>query len=196
MNFSTLKKQAGMTLTESLLVLAVGALVAVLAYGGYRMATTQVNSSSQVKGLVQMVGGIKRIFNASGNYNGITTPIVVNAGIVPDDFRKTTGATGTITNSWGGTITVAPTKLAAAAPIPAYGTADNQGFAIVINGIPADSCMDIVTGVASAANVIQGGAAGAAATNAKALNGTVDIAAANTGCIAGGTAATVVVISQ
>lgn len=187
------KRQAGMTLTESLLVLAVGALVAVLAYGGYQMATSTVGASSQIKGTVQMIAGLKRIYGSAGNYSGITTTVAVSSGVVPTDFRTTASS---ITNAWGGAVTITPTTVAGAAPLPAFGAAANQGFYIRVDGIPAANCMDYVTGVGSAATVIQVGTAAAAASTAKAANAPVDVATASAGCAAGGNAATAVLVVQ
>lgn len=136
-------RQAGMTLTESLLVLGIGAAVAVLAYGGYKMATGMVSASSQVRGVTQLAAGINRIYGVTANYSTLNNTNVVSSKIVPSDFK----VNGTnITTAWGGAITVGPGNQAGATP--------NTMFKITINSVPTDNCVDFVSGIASAATTL------------------------------------------
>lgn len=135
------RKQAGMTLTESLLVLAVGALIAVLAYGAYRMATSDVKVQSQVQGTVQLVGKIKQIYSSAANYGTASASLnqaVNDAKIVPSDFK---GSGATITNAWGGAVNVAV-------------GATNTQFTVTFVGVPQEGCIEFVTGIASAATTL------------------------------------------
>lgn len=138
-------RQAGMTLTESLLVLAIGAAVAVLAYGGYKMATGMVSVSSQTKGATQLVAGIKRVFGVASDYLTVTNANVINAKLVPDDFKYDASA-GTITNKWGGYVTASVGNEAGATP--------TTKFKLTITGVPKSDCVDFVTGLTSAAESI------------------------------------------
>lgn len=168
MRLSSLKKQTGMTLTESLLVLAVGALIAVLAYGAYRMASSDVKVQSQVQGITQMVGKIKQVFGTGTDYNNVTIANVINARIVPADF-KVNGTTA-INNAWAGTIT------------PAVGTNTAQ-FTLTITNVPAEGCMEFLSGISSSATVLTVGGT-AAANTVKAAGGNYDAAVASTRCSA------------
>lgn len=164
------KTQAGMTLTESLLVLSVGALVAVLAYGGYKMATDDVKSQSQAKATVQLVGKIKQTFGTAPNYNDVTVNNVVNARLVPADFKTT--ATPTIVNAWGGNVT------------PAVVTGNTAQFQLTITSVPSDGCVEFLSGISSAALSLT---MGTGASNAvKAAGGQFNTANAATQCNAGG----------
>ncbi|QAU35247.1 type 4 pilus major pilin [Janthinobacterium sp. 17J80-10] len=176
---NTLKQQAGMTLTESLLVLSVGALVAVLAYGGYKMATNDVKTQSQAKGTVQLVGKIKQVFGTSASYGTASASMyttVKNAKILPADFKDNGTA---FVNAWGGTV------------VPAVG-ANTAQFTITFNGVPADGCIEFLNGVNSAASsgLTMGG------TSVKTAAGDFDTAAAATQCAAStsATAATQVAV--
>lgn len=187
------KSQSGMTLTESLLVLSVGALVAVLAYGGYRMATSDVKTQSQTKGIVQMVGKIKQTFGTAANYAGVTVANIINAKIVPADF-KTTGTTS-IDNAWGGTVTPAAGNETA--------TATNASFRIVITNIPAEGCVDFLSGLSSSANSLWMGAVVGSVTagthDVKPLGGAFDAARAATQCAAStgtGATSTAILVTQ
>lgn len=176
MRLSSLKKQTGMTLTESLLVLAVGALIAVLAYGAYRMASSDVKVQSQVNGTVQLVGKIKQIYASAGNYGTAKSEItssIAAAKIVPSDF-KTDGTT--ISNSWGGTVKV-------------YAGATNTQFLVEITNVPSEGgCLEFLSGISSAANTLNmgglvGGGGLATGSPIKTVSG-YDASAASTACSA------------
>lgn len=164
---NTLKQQAGMTLTESLLVLSVGALVAVLAYGGYKMATSDVKVQSQAKGTVQLVGKIKQVFGTSASYGATAGAsmytTVKNAKILPADFKDNGTA---FVNAWGGTV------------IPAVGDPNTAQFTITINGVPAEGCIEFLNGINSAASggLTMGG------TSVKTAAGEFNTGAAATQC--------------
>lgn len=128
----TQKKQSGLTLVESLLVLAVAALVAVLAYGGYKMANSGVKSQSNVESSVRLLTAIKKTFGSSGNYKDITHAKVNTSGIVPSDFD--TATSGKIKAPWGGEVEVS--------------SADPYTNAVVkFTAVPSEICMDLAGGI-------------------------------------------------
>jgi prepilin-type N-terminal cleavage/methylation domain-containing protein len=170
-----LKKQSGMTLTESLLVLGVGALVAVLAYGGYKMATENVKSGSQINGTIQLVGSIKRVFGPGSTYTPVTLANVVNANIVPSDFRA--DSTPSITNSWGGNIVPAVGNQA--------GTTPTSQFKLTISGVSKESCMDFVAGIASSATSLWVNGTTAGTHDVKPIGGAYDATRASVQCNSG-----------
>lgn len=165
-NMNTLKRQAGMTLTESLLVLSVGALVAVLAYGGYKMATSDVKTQSQSKATVQLVGKIKQVFGSAANYGTAGASLyttVKNAKIAPADFKDNGTA---FVNAWGGTV------------VPAVGS-NNAQFTITFQGVPSEGCIEFLNGINSAAVALTMGG-----TSVKTATGDFDTTAAATQCAA------------
>lgn len=187
MKLSTLKKQAGMTLTESLLVLAVGALVAVLAYGGYKMATSQVSSQSQIEGTVQLVAGIKRVFGTGNSYSDVNVANVINSKIVPPAF-KTTG-TASIDHAWGGTITPAVGNQAGATP--------TSQFKLTITAVPTDNCVDFVAGISNMGGMVNSiwvGGTAAGTNDVKPAGGAYSASTAATRCAAAATSDVIVVI--
>lgn len=168
----TFKSQAGMTLTESLLVLGVGALVAVLAYGGYKMATSDVKVQSQVNGTVQLIGKIKQLYSSAANYNGLTTAVVVNSKIVPSDFKTVnTSGSEAINNAWGGTVAVAPAN------------SDTQ-FTLTISSVPQQGCIEFLSGIAGTALTLTKN--GTAAANTIVASGAFDATKAATQCATAG----------
>lgn len=171
------RKQAGMTLTESLLVLGVAAMVAVLAYGGYKMATSSVSTSSQVNGTIQLVGGIKRIFGTGADYSTVNVANVINSQIVPADFKKS--GTTDIYNGWGGNITPAVGDQAGATP--------TSVFKLTIAGVPVANCIELVAGIASAAQSLWVGGTTAGTHDVKPATGSFMPDRAATQCAALGT---------
>ena len=177
-NMNILKRQAGMTLTESLLVLSVGALVAVLAYGGYRMATSDVKVQSQTKGVVQLVGKIKQVFSSATDYSGVTLTNVINSRIVPTDFKV--NGTTSIDNAWGGNITPAVGNQAGGTPL--------TSFKLTISNIPSEGCVDFLSGIASSANSLWMNGTTAGTHDVKPAGGVFNAGTAATQCANGGTA--------
>lgn len=134
----THKKQTGLTLVESLLVLAVAALVAVLAYGGYKMANQGVKSQSGVESTVRLLTSIKKTFGSSGDYTGITGDLVKSSGVVPSDF-DTSGTN--FKAPFGSAVTIAS-------------AASNKMAAVTFAAVPADICMDLVSGIEGMTEVL------------------------------------------
>lgn len=149
LHFNTRNNQSGMTLTEALLVLSVGALVAVLAYGGYKMATNDVKTQSQVNGTIAFAGKLKQVYSTGADYTGVTLANVIAAKLVPADFKVNAGATA-ITDSWGGDVI----------PDGSAGTS----FFIRIKSVPSEGCIEYLSGIASAGTSLGFGASGVSAT--------------------------------
>lgn len=133
------KRQAGMTLTESLLVLGIGAMAAAIAYGGYRWVSDASAVMRTVEGINTLARSIKRAW--PGDYNGLHSIGVISSKIVPDELR--TNGSSEIYNSWGGRIL--PQAGAAGMPTP------TTKFKLNVAAVPASACVDFVSGVAAGA---------------------------------------------
>ncbi len=137
-----LKRQAGLTFVESLLVLAVAAGIVALAYMGYKSAKSAITVESQARGVTQLAASISRTFGRSGSYSDVTTANVINARIVPDAF---TVEGGEIRNKWNGLVTPAVGNQAGNTPA--------SNFKITITNVPRSACFDFVTSIAQAATI-------------------------------------------
>ena len=172
MKFSTIKKQAGMTLTESLLVLAVGALVAVLAYGGYKLAVGNVKQASAVDSAARMLSAIKKSFGSSGNYSvNVTTANLAKSGIVPTEFTVDAGA-GTVIAPWAADANVTITTP------PAAGS---QTLAVNFTNVPTDVCLSLMAGIEGFTESMKAGPAGSLVA-VKAAGGKFDSGSAAAQC--------------
>lgn len=130
-----IREHRGLSLTETLLVLGVIALVAVIAYQGYGMAVGNVKTSGDARNIVQLVSGITKTFTGTGDYAQVTQANVVNAKLVPTGFRVSQPNNRIIT-SFGGNI---------------YITNNGTQYAIAVTSVPASSCMDMLQALASIA---------------------------------------------
>lgn len=135
------RRQKGMTLTETLLALGVTAMVAVLAYGGYKMATGDVSTSSMTNGVTQSVSKVKQIWGPMGSYTGVSNDNLNKSGGVPKDF-KVSGTT--ILNSWGGNVVFSPGATA-------------SEFLVGIQGIPTAECAKFLSSVEGLAYTLRTG---------------------------------------
>jgi|JI8StandDraft_2_1071088.scaffolds.fasta_scaffold02979_8 prepilin-type N-terminal cleavage/methylation domain-containing protein len=162
------RRQAGLTLTESLLVLAVAGLIAVVAYGGYKVANSDVQANDLGRGAVTLAGQIKRV-NFSAGYASVSPATVkdlVPAGWkydgtnVKDNFGNTVGLSGSASS-----------------------------FAMVFSDMSATDCQKVVSQFEGVATKVHIGADAAGAAGVvsggnvyKAANGTITAAALATGC--------------
>jgi type II secretory pathway pseudopilin PulG len=142
---SAIKKQAGLTMVESLLVLGVAAAVAVIGYAGYRASTGDVNTSAVGQDTVGMVAGIKRVWGASGNYTTVNGAGVNNAGLVIGTFKWDTATTSVI-DGLGNPV--------------AFDGATSK-FAILLGPYSKEDCLKVVPALTSLAYDINVGAAAA-----------------------------------
>lgn len=175
-------RQAGMTLTESLLVLGIGAMAAAIAYGGYKMATASVTVASQTNGTIMLIGGIKRTFSTATDYSGVTVTNAINAKVVPSNFRI--NGTTEIYNGWGGLVTPAVGIQGAAIP--------NTKFKITVSAVPSDHCADFVNGISSAAESIWANGTTAGTHDVKPAGSSVDPTRLITQCVSGATITAVI----
>lgn len=130
----------GLSLTETLLVLGVIALVAVIAYAGYNAATSSVKTGGEAQAIVQLQSNITKTFN--GDYSSLDAASVIDAGLVPKTFRIN-AAGDAIANAYGGTIL----------PI-AVSTTDSFRFQIVYTDVPQDSCVELAQTISSSAQAV------------------------------------------
>ena len=140
---SSITRQAGMTLTESLLVLAVGAAVAVVAYSGYRVANSDVMASTVSQDTVGMIGKIKQIWG--GNYTTVTPTGLNNAGVITGSFKWDATASAVL-DAMGNTVT--------------FDGAQSK-FAFLLGPFSKEDCAKIAPGLSSIAYSINIGDAAA-----------------------------------
>jgi type II secretory pathway pseudopilin PulG len=135
MKFLNRKKLArGFTLVEILLVVGFIALASIGIYVIYTKVSVTNQANTEGHNLDTLRAGIKNLYGGQSTYTGLTQVVAVNARIVPDSM-VTTGAT-TITNSFGGNVTIAPANL---------GAGTNNGFTITYPNVPGAVCSKLAS---------------------------------------------------
>lgn len=177
-------RQRGVTLLEGLLVLAIAAGLAIAAYAVYRNASGDAKTTSQARGVIALATEISRLYaQDQTQYTNLTAANVISSGVVPADFTVVGTA---INNRWGGTVVPAVGNQAGATPV--------NNFKITINGVPADSCVRLVTAIAtSASNSLWVNGTTAGTNDVVPVGGTFNAARASTACAAATPASVVLV---
>ena len=126
-------KQAGLTLTELMVSLAVAGLLVGGAVMFARSAGDQQSSNQHTSEAVGFRSAMRSLFNGQGNFGSTTATYasqnatLVSAGKVP----ATLSASGsTITNSWGGAVDV---------------MGNNANFYLSTASVPKTVCIDLVS---------------------------------------------------
>jgi type II secretory pathway pseudopilin PulG len=123
------QRQAGLTLAETLLVLAIGALAIVGGTLLYLQATGSNKLNQGINQFVTLQSGIRSLYAGQPNFAGLNTTVVTQANAAPPDMTVTLG---TLRNAWGGAVVVA---------VPA----GNDTFTIESTRIPKNSCAKLVS---------------------------------------------------
>lgn len=164
-----LKKQAGLTLIEILIVLVIAAG---LLFGIFYLVS-QANERSIVRDEVQsyntMANDARTSFRKQGDYAGVAGSVLIQLGIVPPTMINGTA----IRSGWNTAITVAPINL--------NGTA-NDGMEFSYS-VPRTSCPNFIDGVTNSAARIS--IDGEVVKNVPANLTTVNVADVASACDAG-----------
>lgn len=133
---SSTRRQAGFTLIELGLVLAIVALVlggVILAFQMHKNNTTK-NLSVQYITLIS--SNAKQLFGQAGAYGDVNTEIAVRSGLIPRELRI--AGTNTANNPYGAPITVTPGN----------GTGTNDLLVLGWGNVPGvEACNSIVRSV-------------------------------------------------
>jgi len=131
----------GFGLVELLLALGVATAMGAAAFWVYPRVTTRVNVASDVENVRDLASRIDRSHGVIGSFRGVSTLNVLEDGLAPTDFRQDSAAT--MSNAWGGAVTVAPATVRLA----------GDAFTVGLSGLPARACVPFVSAVAGDVNV-------------------------------------------
>ncbi len=135
----------------SLVELLAGMVVIVILLGGVFMLFNGGLAGS--KGIVHnqqltgLVAGVKGIYTSPA-YTGISANQIITAGKAPSNMIVGAGAAATLSNPWGGGVTLASAN---------YGAGTNNAFAITDAQVPTAECNTVVNGVGPSFQVIKVG---------------------------------------
>lgn len=119
------RKSLGITLIETLLALAVGAVVVIGAIAFYISATSDNQQTAANRQLQAIVGNVRTLYSGQSTYAGLTNTLAISARAVPAEMVNGTGG---LTNPWKGVVTLGA-------------SATGDFFTIQYAGVPKDACV-------------------------------------------------------
>ncbi|GAB5387248.1 MAG: type 4a pilus major pilin PilS [Alphaproteobacteria bacterium] len=139
MSYKTSQKarhQRGLTLAETLLVLAIGTVAIVGGTILYLQASGAQRINETVNNLNALQGQIAGLYTTQPGYGSAEfSNQLIQAGIVPVSMVVGSGAAATMRNAWGGAVEVHPTN-------------GGSGYRISYDNIPRDACVSLLTKLA------------------------------------------------
>ncbi len=168
-------KERGFGLVSVLLGLVIVVLLSLGVYSYFSSGSAAAKAYSEAQFSNALAGGIKSLYT-NGNYTGLTTQVVIDAGIPAKNRIDVTGKI--INSSMGGTITVAP------------GTIVNTDDSLVLtySQVPEASCMGFlknVSGMFEGISITTAGGGGGTAVVLKTPGTKFSVATAAQNCAAG-----------
>ena len=151
------KNQKGYSIIELSIALAIVSIILVTALTGVQRILRSNKVNEDLKGLNLAASKIGVMLSNVQTTTGITQGNLVALRVF-EDFRVNT-ATNTVTNAFGGNITVAP-NTNALGTVPAEG-----GLIIYSSAIPPEACSDYISGLAPISSHIYATSAAAPAVN-------------------------------
>ena len=164
------KRQAGATLIEIIMVVALMAIITIGALVYYNSASQSAKVQEAVTSLTSLTSIIRNQFSSQGNYAGLSEQVVAAFGNVPKTMRV--DDTTQLKHPWS-----SANNAVMIGPIAGAGSADE--FYIQLANIPARACTDIVTKTFKSFGVLTG-TAGTAPTVSTGTYTTIALAV--TGC--------------
>jgi type II secretory pathway pseudopilin PulG len=145
LNAVNLENQRGASLLEGIAYLGIAALVVLGAVSMLTSASSSAKSNQMTEELVALRTATKKMYTGQAFpvANIITT--LNTAKALPSTLVYNTG-TSTLTNAWGGAITIA-------------GAAGGGSFTITYNGVPQDVCVSAMSGATGWSSVAGNGGA-------------------------------------
>ncbi len=162
----SLKKQAGLTIVETLLVMLIVLAIIIYAVNRFSEANASNNMNQEQTNWIGVIGKIKAKYNTASDFTGVTIDVLRNSEIFPAEMVSG----NTVHSLMGGTVTAAVTN--------AGGT--NDGVALTIPGYSKKDCNEISSRLDTSvySMSING-------TTVKPANGSLDRAIVSTACVTG-----------
>ncbi len=165
----------GNALLYTLLALVLGGIGLAVGVQQYQDAERSTSVQSTVGEVNAIIGAAKQNFGQYG-YAGLNTGIAVGSQVIPRALHDATG--GTATNRFGGAVNMG------LGPVPGTGS-------LTYVGVPSNVCTSIVNGTQALARQVTVGG-----TDAKPMDGLVNVGQLNAGCISGNAVTIVWVIGR
>ena len=158
------KRRTGLTMVEVAIAIVIGLIV--LAGLGYLVYKSESGNkqTALTEQLNVMAQGIRTTYHGQSSFTGLSNTVAINAGDVPTTLI-TSKSSGTLTNPWNGTVTIAPDST-------------TTEFDITYTQVPQDICLNTLTGGAVAIKAVKTGST----SILPGPNGAITVANAQSAC--------------
>ncbi|MCA3452354.1 MAG: hypothetical protein INF92_18745 [Rhodobacter sp.] len=133
-------RKRGVTLIEAVLYISIALALIVGGLVFFQQASLAQRTNSAVRNISAIASETRGLYQQQNSFSGLTTGALINAGAVPTSLVTVSGTTSTLTNEWGGTITVEP-NLALTSPTLAAGA----GFTVIYPSLPTAACVRLAS---------------------------------------------------
>jgi prepilin-type N-terminal cleavage/methylation domain-containing protein len=177
-HFQKHARQAGYTLVELSVALAIVGVILVGALVGSRQVLLSNSVNAQVRDSAQVIAKVQRQYAKQTSTTGATTDVLGPLAIWPSDRATVSGTATTVRGVIGGSSEFIFTNDAAIGTLAA-----NQGFIYTLRKVRTDACADLVTALDPLSFAIYAGASPAAAPTNGSTPTTTAVKAADTSSI-------------
>lgn len=131
-------KKNGFTLTETLMSLAIAAIIIISVFLIYPKVRNHSIILTETSHISQIYTAVKSLYSSTSTYSGLgTTPIISPAQIFPDDMLSHNDNLKWGINKWGGYVVVDANNVSPS-------NVSNSSFTIQYTDVPNDLCADLV----------------------------------------------------
>lgn len=130
------RRRRGLSLIETILAIAVGAIAVVAVIGFYTSGTAANNRSEANQQLQHIAAEMQTLYSGSAVYgnDAITEGDLAQAGIFPSTMLEGTGGALEPFNPWGGTVEVN------------IDNSNAETFTVIYHNVPRDACAKMISG--------------------------------------------------
>ncbi len=125
------KMEKGLSLIEASMVLALSAIVVSGVMFYYQSASDSNKTQNTVSQVMSVMSAINGLYVGQASYSGLSDTVLYNSSAVPANYKGST--TGEINNPFGGRLHVA------------QNTGSSKGYALLLDGVPQSSCVNIAS---------------------------------------------------
>ncbi len=124
----SLKKQAGLSIIETVIAIIIGLIViaGVFVLVGRAFSGNKISSAEQ--DILALRTNVKQLYAGQANFTGLANSVVVNGKLVPNDMLNGTS----IVDQWNGAVTVTPDAVV-------------TSFDITLTNVPTAACVQLAT---------------------------------------------------
>ncbi len=129
------KKEKGLSLIESAMVLALAATVTAGVMFYYQSASDSNKTQAAISEVMSATSAINGLYIGQSSYQGLQTSVLTNSSAIPENYKNGTGSNAKIFNPFGGELQVGASS----------DTNNSYGYYLHLTGLPKSACISLST---------------------------------------------------